>query len=223
MPEPETLVSDFELSIINAVKTVFPHSNIRLCFFHLGQSVYRKVQESGLQVAYANPDDREIKNGVHMLLSLAFVPVEDLEIGHSTTCRKTWWRSWTPYEPADWNQYIAAQHGEQRTNNLCEAWHRRFNAVVGKAHPSFYSLLRDIKKEQATTGTLIVEIDLGRSVREPQRKKYKDVTDRLQRIVLRYEQYKNDDDVNGFPRHCGHQFTLINFLGERHFRQNWSK
>lgn len=41
MPEPETLVSDFELAIVNAVKAVFPHSTIRLCFFHLGQSVYR--------------------------------------------------------------------------------------------------------------------------------------------------------------------------------------
>ena len=37
------------------------------------------MQESGLQVAYANSDDRDLKDGVHMLLSLAFVPVEDVE------------------------------------------------------------------------------------------------------------------------------------------------
>lgn len=40
-PEPETVVSDFELAIINAVKAVFPHATLRLCFFHLGQSIWR--------------------------------------------------------------------------------------------------------------------------------------------------------------------------------------
>ncbi|KAE8740956.1 hypothetical protein FOCC_FOCC013530 [Frankliniella occidentalis] len=33
---------------------------------------------AGLQAAYSDPDNRELKDGVHMLLSLAFVPVEDL-------------------------------------------------------------------------------------------------------------------------------------------------
>ena len=45
--------------------------------FHLGQAVYRKVQRLGLQEAYNHPTDREIKNAVHMLLALAFVPAED--------------------------------------------------------------------------------------------------------------------------------------------------
>ena len=38
----------------------------------------RRVQGAGLQAAYSDPDNRELKDGVHMLLSLAFVPVEDL-------------------------------------------------------------------------------------------------------------------------------------------------
>jgi len=41
LPEPETIASDFELAIINAGRAAYPHSNPRLCFFHLGQSVYR--------------------------------------------------------------------------------------------------------------------------------------------------------------------------------------
>ena len=28
-----------------------------------------------------------------------------------------------------------------RTNNLVEAWHRRFNAMIGSAHPNFYIFL----------------------------------------------------------------------------------
>ncbi|XP_052128925.1 uncharacterized protein LOC127750685 [Frankliniella occidentalis] len=72
-PEPETVVSDFEVAIINSVKSIFPNATIPLCFFHLGN-----VQGAGLQAAYSDPDNRELKDGVHMLLSLAFVPVEDL-------------------------------------------------------------------------------------------------------------------------------------------------
>jgi len=40
-PEPETVVSDFELGIVNSSQNVHPHSDVRLCFFHLGQSAYR--------------------------------------------------------------------------------------------------------------------------------------------------------------------------------------
>jgi len=37
------------------------------------------VQAAGLQVPYADPDNRTIKIGTHQLLRLASVPVEDLE------------------------------------------------------------------------------------------------------------------------------------------------
>ena len=41
LPEPETLISDFELAIINAGIAEYLHFTVRLCFFHLGQSAYR--------------------------------------------------------------------------------------------------------------------------------------------------------------------------------------
>ncbi|KAK3919867.1 HTH-type transcriptional regulator CzcR [Frankliniella fusca] len=196
----------------------------------------RRPRTTGLQAAYSDPEHRDLKDGVHMLLSLAFVPVEDLPAAFeelrndlvddlldiADTFEKTYIQVRRPrraannrppsvrprYSPADWNQYVAAQHGEQRTNNLCEAWHRRFNSLVGKAHPTFYALLRDIRKEQATTESNIRELDLGRPVREPQRKKYRTVTERLQRIVLRYQEHKEDGTILSFLRACGYQFSL---------------
>ena len=75
VPDPTTIISDFELAIINASVALFPAADMRLCFFHLGQSVYRhvQVQELGLQVAYNDLEDRTIKTAVHMMLSRAFV------------------------------------------------------------------------------------------------------------------------------------------------------
>jgi len=44
---PETIMSDFELAILNAAGETFPTSTIRCCFFHFGQSVYRRCNLRG--------------------------------------------------------------------------------------------------------------------------------------------------------------------------------
>jgi len=72
------VLSDFELAIINAAEAKLPQSDPKLCLFHLGQSVWRRVANAGLQTAYNDPDDRSIRKGVQQLVSLAFVPVEDV-------------------------------------------------------------------------------------------------------------------------------------------------
>lgn len=72
------MISDFEMAIINAVIGCFGEEIVRLCYFHLNQSVYRHVQEKGLQTLYNDPDDRSIKTAAHMLCALAFVPPDDV-------------------------------------------------------------------------------------------------------------------------------------------------
>jgi len=54
-------MTDFELAIINSVKAVFPGVPISCCYFHLGQSLYQKIQDEGLQVAYNDVEDITIK------------------------------------------------------------------------------------------------------------------------------------------------------------------
>ena len=64
--------------------------------------------------------------------------------------------------PDLWNQHSAALQGEPRTNNLVEGWHRRFNTLVGKSHPSLYTLLKEIQKEQGNTERRINELELAK-------------------------------------------------------------
>ncbi|XP_072161462.1 uncharacterized protein [Bemisia tabaci] len=73
-----TIMCDFELAIINAQQAVFDYANSRLCYFHLAQSVYRHVQDAGLQAQYRDENDRSIKIGVRSVLGLAFVPTDDV-------------------------------------------------------------------------------------------------------------------------------------------------
>ena len=58
---PTKILTDFELAIIDAASSTYPDSSIKCCFFHLCQSIYRKVQEFGLQVRYNNPKEKVIK------------------------------------------------------------------------------------------------------------------------------------------------------------------
>jgi hypothetical protein len=43
---------DFEQAVIKALKEVLPNCRIALCFFHLGQSIWRFIGEKGLRVLY---------------------------------------------------------------------------------------------------------------------------------------------------------------------------
>lgn len=38
--------------------------------------------------------------------------------------------------------------GDHRTNNNCEAWHRRFSATIQCHHPSFFKFIKALQKEQ---------------------------------------------------------------------------
>jgi len=58
---PAKVMADFEKAIINASLPTFPDVDVFSCFFHLGQSMYRKIQREGLQEAYNDPLDRELK------------------------------------------------------------------------------------------------------------------------------------------------------------------
>lgn len=77
---PRKLMMDFEKSIINACTEMYPDTSIMCCFFHLTQSVYRKVQGVGLQESYCNPENDRLRVQMHIILALAFVPINDNDV-----------------------------------------------------------------------------------------------------------------------------------------------
>ena len=66
----QTVISDFELAIISAVKNEFSIESVRLCFFHLCQSIYRIIQSEGLQQQYMDPNDDSIRKAAHSMWNL---------------------------------------------------------------------------------------------------------------------------------------------------------
>ena len=197
--QPRKILGDFELSIVNACRRNHPTAIYTGCFFHFTQNVYRHIQGSGLQANYADPTEREIKKYSHMLMALAYVPIQDVqrvfrllknddEIPETLSPvvkyieetyvlgvpRRGNRRAVPPRYPIPlWNQYEASINGEQKTNNCSEGWHNRFRLIVGKHHPDLYSFLTEIQKEQADTEIAITELSLGRVVKSALKKKNK--------------------------------------------------
>lgn len=72
---------DFERAMIHAIEEIFDDEVcIQLCFFHLNQSIWRKVQELGLVVKYK--ENQQFKLAVKLISALAFLPVNIIKKGN---------------------------------------------------------------------------------------------------------------------------------------------
>ena len=60
--QPQSVLVDYERAAVNALQNAFPQTNVKGCFFHLSQNIYRKVQSNGLQEQYAS----DVEVNLHM-------------------------------------------------------------------------------------------------------------------------------------------------------------
>lgn len=72
---------DFEQAVIKAIQDVFENEvAIQLCYFHLNQSIWRKVQELGLAIKYK--ENKKFRQAVKLISALAFLPVNMIKKGN---------------------------------------------------------------------------------------------------------------------------------------------
>ena len=230
--QPTRIMGDFEAAIIAACRSTYPNVPIAGCYFHLCQSMYRRIIAEGLQTAYTDKNNTEVRTKTHMLLALAFVPVEDVENTFEELRetmpdsminvvdyfelnyihgrqRRNGRGSAPPRFPLSlWNQREATITGQHRTNNVSEGWHHRFALMVGKSHPSLFSLLSVLQKEQHDVDGSIVEVGLGRLVRAKQRRKTAALQAQLEAVTLDYKVCKDEDRVLEFLTNIGCNISL---------------
>ena len=72
---PTSIMVDFEKAAINALESNFL-ACVYGCFFHLTQSIYRRIQANGPATTYQH--DRDFALKLRMLPCLAFVPEIDV-------------------------------------------------------------------------------------------------------------------------------------------------
>ena len=73
---PSTIVIDFELAMVNAVRAVFPDTKQLGCQFHFRSAIWKNVGLKHLQsFFYTNVDFQEL---IYKLYALAYIPTDDL-------------------------------------------------------------------------------------------------------------------------------------------------
>ncbi|XP_077148452.1 uncharacterized protein LOC143809211 [Ranitomeya variabilis] len=179
--QPHNLMLDFELAAIQAFENEFPNLKKTSCFFHLSQSVWRKVQNEGLKVQYQG--NHEFAHWIRMIPALSFLPIqndvpsfeelvenpdfpqeaipianyfEDTFIGQMTHRRRQ-----VPLFPVQlWNMYERTLNDQQRTNNV-EGWHRSFQETCGTLFPNTYRFINCLKHQQELHSLEIIQIIAG--------------------------------------------------------------
>jgi hypothetical protein len=73
---------DFEKAVILAIEKVLPKVKIHCCYFHLCQSVWRKIQECGLVKKYN--EDKQFQRDIAMITDLTFLPANYVKKGMYT-------------------------------------------------------------------------------------------------------------------------------------------
>jgi hypothetical protein len=206
---PKTILTDFESAAMGAFSHAFPGASITGCYFHLNQSVLRKVNELGMKNDYETDD--VLRGSVRCLSALAHVPVDDvaesfdllaedmpehdrmnelLSYFEHTYIRGRRLRGrGHNYGPAMfpipmWNQYESAGDGIARTTNIVEGWHHGIQSLFMCTHPSLWLMIEGLEKDSQKQKAAFMQATTG--AQEIGVKKYRDLVERVRRAVGGY-------------------------------------
>ena len=176
---PQKVLVDFEKVCISAVHSNFPNAEVKGCYFHLCQSLIRKICSVGLKSDFES--DIELKLKLKSLTALAFVPINDvrqmfdnlaatfpdderynevLTYFFSTYIEGAIGRE--PLFPIKlWNHYDAAIESSPKTTNCCEGFHNGLNALFHCSHPSIWSLFDGLEKDISFHRLTLAKAQMG--------------------------------------------------------------
>ncbi|GBC43031.1 uncharacterized protein LOC112591534 [Rhizophagus irregularis DAOM 181602=DAOM 197198] len=227
--KPQSIITDFELAAINVSRSKFPDTNNKGCFFHLCQNGWRQIQRCGLAIQYGNDEHFSIM--VRHLFALAFLPSQEIpaafnilkpQMPQEANDLVQWFednyvlgrirremrnghvvRSALPFPPQLWSVYDSIQLGIPRTQNVVEAWHRRWEVLVGESHVGLFTIINEIQREQQQ-----VELQIECIIRGEQRKKQKKVWIERENRIMSIINERSNRSLMEFLRGIAHNLSF---------------
>jgi hypothetical protein len=158
--QPQTICIDFEIAVIKSIHEIFPYSRIRGCLFHFSQALWRKLQNLGLTLRYA--EDENFNRLVRRAAALPLVPphqVHDVWLAAMNEVNDEVAQPFIDYVTTTWVDDMEARFPIElwtqfdnidgiRTNNHLEGWHSSINKLLSRPHPNIYALIEIFKAEQ---------------------------------------------------------------------------
>lgn len=227
--QPQFILTDFEQAAINAAHTEFQGVRSKGCFFHLSQSVYRKVQNSGLSIQYGTDENFSLL--IRHIPALAFLPPEDIpaafdelkrHIPEEASLIVQWFednyvhgrirrrlrdgnvtRTQPLFSPDFWSVVDNIDYAFPRTQNSVEAWNRRWGVLVGLSHLGVFKIIKEIQKEQHR-----VQLDIESILRgDPRPSQRRQTIERETRIQTVFNDRDNRQLMN-FLRGIAHNISF---------------
>ncbi|XP_048258592.1 uncharacterized protein LOC125384153 [Haliotis rufescens] len=169
--QPQVIQTDFEVAVMRDVEEELPGTDIRGCFFHYTQAVWKKVQH--LEMVNQYRDNPDIHDHVRRAAALPLLPVnmvqqswldamEDAPDTPQITSFKdymvnTWVDDYAMFRAGIWNHHT---NFGPRNNNHLEGWYAYLNKTVQRAHPNIYCLVRVLQKLEKQKGTRLPTISM---------------------------------------------------------------
>lgn len=213
---PTSCTTDFEIAAHQSMRHFFPGIQIWGCFFHLGQAIWRRVNDLGLRMAYI--EDENLRLFTKMLAALAFLPsghvkrafekldedrdrngleilapvyssFEDTYIGRPTRGGRG--RRRPTFDPEMWNVRDRTTEGMPRTNNKLEGWHKGIQVMFQGPHPNIWKFVRCLGREQILQHGELIQIQAG-EFRGKHNKHYEAVNKRLVTLITKEQEGEID-------------------------------
>ena len=206
---------DSQLAAINAFRDVFD-CDVRICLFHLNQSVWKAVLRFGLAGAYNSISNPRLHIWIMRLLSYPFlrpdVIVSEFErlfegealIGTFSVEDpfKENFRDLVKYYKDFWMTRIPivmwSQHGStRRTNNVCEGFHSGLRQIIGIVHPNPFVTIQLLRRVDAEA-TRRFKSYLDGNVVQHVRKRSLELEKRIRFVIERCDKHNTIVDPKHF-------------------------
>ena len=222
---PLTCVMDFEAAAHAALRAAFPAVQVQGCFFHLSQSIWRKIQDLGLRQAYIR--NQRVRVYCKMLAALAFMEPDEVIQGFDSLDEEREDHDLDQLSPLYeyfeenyigrigrrgrrrprfniemWNVRARCANGLPRTNNKLEGWHRGLQQQFTGDHPNVWRFFRGLQREQVLQHTFLIQHRAGHPGPALERR-YQNVNTRLQNVFRR----AHESDVD-FLKAISHNLEL---------------
>jgi hypothetical protein len=200
---PEIIVSDFEMSSIQAAKQTYVTVESRGCYFHFRQAIFRKAAKLGIRKNYFKPAYSKYVNSFG---ALAHIPIEFITQAlaliklimpkNDQSCQylfdyfeRTWIKN---IDPQNWNQYNNCTFC---TNNSVEGFHSKVNKLFCSDHPNIYNLIKILIKINDSALVKSRRLKLGQKIGRTN-KKALSKSKQIEEIKLNF--LNNSNDFNKF-------------------------
>ena len=147
---PNEILTDFEIAIIQAIQLVFPSTTVKGCYFHFTQAINRKINTMGLRTLYKQ--DAVMNQFIRKTAALAFIPADLVFFGWNKVktmapirpeihefmnyFEDTWLVG--QFSPVLWNVFNQNAHNP-RTNSHVEGWHNKLKRIARTSRTACYA------------------------------------------------------------------------------------